>query len=120
MVCHVRTHLRCPDDVNLGCLEGESDEACIARTEPLEAECDVVETRLCVPGWSLLCDSDSPCVDGFQCESGSCQPVDRSCDTSADCPGGWLCREGDGGHCREGPDCIGGQTKVIRCVPPPH
>ena len=117
MVCEAFGQ-RCADDVDLRCLAEESDSDCAARAAQIKAECDLVTDARCTPVWSVPCDADSSCGDGFRCVAQACEVIDDTCQGDDDCPGRWLCRTYDAGPCQGGPDCIDGQRQDRGCVPP--
>lgn len=116
--CQVDTIIECPDDLDLTCQSGEDDDECIARTRSLkQSECEPVDRKLCVPVWQLNCSSDAFCGEGLQCVDRGCVATGE-CKVDVDCPELFRCGVIDGGYCMSGADCVGGQRKLQRCVPP--
>lgn len=116
--CQIDTIVQCPDDLDLSCQSGEGDEECITRTASLkQAECAQVERKLCMPVWQLTCSSDAFCGAGLECVDRGCVAT-RECKVDSDCPELFRCGVIDGGYCMSGADCVGGQRKLHRCLPP--
>jgi hypothetical protein len=123
MECVERPRLECVGEYP-SCVEGESDEQCIARVFAWQAEsCQTIAPLLCTPRWQLPCEADSDCGDEFRCDSGACSLIDELCSEDADCPVTWFCATINVGQCvpvpgGESDECIYNQPPVHRCIEP--
>jgi hypothetical protein len=123
MACVERPRQRCEGEPP-GCVEGESDDECIARVFAWRAEnCQTVTPLLCTPHWELPCQVDADCGAKLRCESGACTLVDEFCSEDADCPVTWSCATINVGQCRPVPggeddECVYDQPPVQRCIEP--
>lgn len=116
--CQATTVVKCSDDLDLSCNPGEDDDDCFARTSALkQTECDRADRNLCLPVWQLDCSSDAFCGEGLQCVDRGCVATGE-CKIDGDCPELFHCGVIDGGYCMSGSDCVGGQRKLHRCLPP--
>lgn len=125
MACAAYTRDECPDDLYLGCLEGESDPECMERTQRLiDESCQTVEERSCVPKWEQPCQRAEDCgEEGFICSQAACQPEAEPCQLDADCPDHWRCAKLLAGPCTvdtgPGEECPDPNAEfVYSCVPP--
>jgi hypothetical protein len=123
MACVERPRQECEGEYP-SCVEGESDEQCIARVFEWQAEnCQTLTPLLCTPRWELPCQADADCGDALRCDSGACTLIDEFCSADADCPVTWFCATINVGQCRPVPggdidECVYNQPPVHRCIAP--
>lgn len=123
MECVERPRQECEGEYP-SCVEGESDEECIARVFEWQAEsCQTITPQLCTPRWELPCQADADCGEKLRCDSGACTLVDEFCSADADCPVTWFCATINVGQCRPVPggeidECVYNQPPVRRCTEP--
>ncbi len=69
---------------------------------------------LCLPsGWVTQgCQSDADCPGGYVCQNGQCQQAQNQCQSDSDCPSGYVCQSGQcqqsQSQCQSNADCQSG------------
>jgi hypothetical protein len=123
MACVERPRQECEGEAP-SCVEGESDDECIARVFAWQAEnCQTVAPLLCTPRWELSCQADADCGAKLRCDSSACTLIDEFCSDDADCPVTWSCTAINTGQCQplpggEDAECVYNQPPVQRCIAP--
>jgi hypothetical protein len=121
MACVERRRQQCEGEAP-SCVEGESDDECIARVFAWRAEnCQTVTPLLCTPRWELPCQADADCGAKLRCDSGACTLIEEFCSEDADCPVTWSCATINVGQCQPVPggeddECVYNQPPVQRCI----
>ncbi len=93
-VCTLRERVECPDGGPSGCIDGESDDECVARRKAWEAEnCEQTEYYRCEPRWWSPCKTDADCGPGFTCDTAleGCAVIEKACISDDECPEYWTC-----------------------------
>lgn len=93
LFCYEQVHYQCPEDLDTGCEDGESDSECAARAQRMmEEQCEATPENTCRPRWQRECEGDSDCGGtGFVCMNNACHPENEDCETDEDCPERWQC-----------------------------
>ncbi len=102
MVCAAFDSLQCPEETPT-CEPGDSDEACEAKWNAYNEQCETVELHQCAPKHNQPCMEASDCGDGFECipyqcacaEAGGSDPESERLIAPEEC----VCPEQDQGYC---------------------